>query len=97
MSDINLEEIEKVLDQRVRPSLALHGGNIVISDLVDDVLKVRLTGGCANCMSAQSTVNDLVETEIRNAFPGIKRVKLVSGVSDTLLKEARKILKKRHE
>ena len=41
--------IEEVLDEKVRPQLALHSGNIEIVELQDDVLKVRFLGKCSHC------------------------------------------------
>ena len=39
-----LEQIESVLDQKIRPYLAGHGGNVIVHDFKDHVLRVKLTG-----------------------------------------------------
>lgn len=93
---INREDVEKVLDEKVRPGLALHGGNIAIEKLEAGVLYVRLLGNCAGCLSADTTMTELVETELKAAFPELKEVSLITGVSDELIAQAREILKKRH-
>jgi len=97
MSNITIEQIEKVLDEKVRPDMALHGGNIQIVEFKEDVLHVRLLGHCGGCPSADLTMESLVDTELREAFPEIKKVVLVSGVSDNLIAEARAMIKKRHQ
>lgn len=94
--DIRTEDIEKMLDEKVRPGLALHGGNISVVDYQAGVLKVRLLGNCSGCLAADSTMQELVERETKNAFPEIKEVTLVTGVSDDLIAQAMEILKKRH-
>lgn len=97
MTTISLEQIEKVLDEKVRPDMALHGGNIQVVELKEDVLHVRLLGHCSGCPSADLTMESLVDTELREAFPELKKVVLVSGVSDGLIAEAKAMLKKRHQ
>lgn len=101
MTGIRTEDIEKLLDEKVRPGLALHGGNISIEEYKAGVLYVRLLGNCSGCLSADSTMEELVQNEVRSAFPDIKEVSLVTGVSDELISQARDILKmrrdKRHE
>lgn len=92
-----IEQIERVISDKVRPNIALHGGDIQIVELKEDVLYVRLLGQCSGCPSADLTMENLVDTELRQAFPRLKKVALVSGVSESLLDEARALLKKRHE
>lgn len=97
MTDISLEAIEKVLDEKVRPDLALHGGNIGVEDLRAGVLYVRLLGACSGCLSADMTMETLVAGELKETFPELKEVSLVTGVSDSLIAEAKDFLNKRHE
>ncbi len=72
------EEVEKVLAEEVRPMLAMHGGSVdLIEASADGTVKVRLTGGCAGCPSAQMTLVSVVESAIRSKLPQVKRVELV--------------------
>ena len=50
------KRIEKVIEERVRPQLGEHQGDIEIVELKDDVLKVRFLGKCSNCPSAYMTL-----------------------------------------
>ncbi|MCP1103276.1 Fe-S cluster biogenesis protein NfuA [Aequitasia blattaphilus] len=93
---LNVEEIEEVLDRKVRPELALHNGNIQIERLEGTVLYVRFTGQCSGCPSADLTTEQVVEANLKEAFPSLERVVLEMGVSDELLEEARRLMKKRH-
>ncbi|MBE6016992.1 MAG: NifU family protein [Lachnospiraceae bacterium] len=97
MAEIEIGAVEKVLDEKVRPGLALHGGNIAIESFEAGVLYVRLLGNCAGCLSADSTMSELVESEVKAAFPDIKEVSLVTGVSDDLIAQAKAILRERHK
>ena len=72
------ERIEKVLEEEVRPKLAMHGGNVELIGVTDEgVVKVRLTGGCAGCPAAQMTVVDVVEKTIKSKVPEVKKVEAV--------------------
>ena len=63
MDALTINNIEKVLDERVRPSLAQHGGDIQIEKLEDNMLHVRMHGQCSGCPSADLTWEERVSTE----------------------------------
>ena len=85
-------EIEKVLELKVRPKLADHYGNIELISCTDGIVEVKLYGQCKGCLSAKYTVEDIVEVELKDAIPGIKKVILRNEVSENLLEQARKLL-----
>ena len=87
-----LDKIEQVLDQRVRPSLRLHGGDIQVISFEGGELRFRFLGHCSGCPSATLTTEQLVEEEVRAALPEVKRVVLVQDVSEDLLAQARALL-----
>lgn len=89
---MTLEQIEQVLDEQVRPQLALHGGDIVSVALEDGVYRFRLTGQCAGCPSAYLTTETLIREQLLRALPALSDVALEQGVSDALLDQARAIL-----
>lgn len=90
--DTAITQIESVLDAKVRPSLAAHGGNVIIQSLEHDVLKVRLTGKCSGCPAAHSTNEELISLEVHAAFPSIRDIILVEETNPQLLDMAHKIL-----
>ncbi|MFP3156273.1 NifU family protein [Lachnospiraceae bacterium ZAX-1] len=92
---IHIEDIQKVLDEKVRPELSSHGGDIEVIELQEDTLKVRMKGQCSGCPSASITMEQLVEAKIKEAFSGIKTVAVINGVSDALIEEARAVLQRR--
>lgn len=87
-----LEQIEEILDERVRPQLALHGGNIQSLSCEEGVYRFRLLGQCAGCPSADLTTEELIQEELIQAVPGLKQVVLVQQVSDSLIRQAKAIL-----
>lgn len=72
------EAIEKVLTEEVRPMLSTHGGGVdLVGVTKDGTVKVRLTGGCCGCPSAQATLTEVIENAIKNKVPEVKKVEAV--------------------
>jgi Fe-S cluster biogenesis protein NfuA len=90
-----LESIERVLDEKVRPILREHEGDVRVVSFEDGVLKVKMQGACNNCPSAVFDVERLVAAEVQGAVPEVKDVALAAGVSDELLEMARELMKSR--
>ncbi len=90
--ETTVKQIEAILDEKVRPILKEHGGNVTIQSLEHQILKVRLIGKCSGCPAAHSTNEELITYEIHSAFPTIKDVVLVEEINTELLDMAHKIL-----
>ena len=90
----NLRKIEAVLDEKVRPALRAHGGEIEIDRLEDGVLYVKLLGQCAGCPSADLTNESIVEAELVKALPELVRKAAVGQtVSDELWEQAKRLVR----
>ena len=93
----DLKRIEEVLDEKVRPSLRAHGGEIQVDRLEDGVLYVKLLGQCAGCPSADLTNETLVEAELVKALPEVvQKVAVIQTVSDELWEQAKRLLRDHH-
>ena len=66
--------IQAVLDERINPAVAGHGGHISLIDVKDDKAFIRLEGGCQGCGMADVTLKQGVEVEIKGAVPSISAV-----------------------
>lgn len=72
------ERIEQVLREEVRPFLSMHGGDVELTELIEDMsVKVRLSGACCGCPSAQVTLRYIVENAIKSKVPEFKGVEIV--------------------
>ncbi|MCI9332821.1 MAG: NifU family protein [Oscillibacter sp.] len=90
----DLKQVENVLNEKVRPILQSHGGEIAVERLEDGVLYVKLLGQCAGCPSADLTNETLVEAELTAALPEVvRKVAVVQAVSDELWEQAKKLLR----
>ena len=70
------EIVEKALD-KIRPALRADGGDIELVDVVDGVVKVRLTGACGGCPMSQMTLKMGVEKVLKQQVPEVKSVEAV--------------------
>jgi len=89
------EKIRKVLEEKVNPLLRGHSGAALLSGYENGVAKIRLTGACSSCPSAQFTMEDIVKNAIMESLPEVKDVVLDTSVSEDLLEMAKKILEKK--
>ncbi len=90
------DKIRKALKELVDPVLAEHFGGSTLSRYEDGVAYVRLTGACAQCPSAQDTIENVVRNYVIGACPEVRDVLLDKSVSEDLLDMARKILNREH-
>jgi len=70
------ENVEKAL-QQIRPALQADGGDIELVDVVDGVVKVRLTGACGGCPMSQMTLKMGVEKTLKQQVPEVKSVETI--------------------
>ena len=70
------DKVEKSLN-KIRPALQADGGDVELVDVVDGVVKVRLTGACGGCPMSQMTLKMGVERHLRKEVPEGKSVESV--------------------
>ncbi len=66
--------VREVLDSRINPAVAAHGGHISLIDVQGPRVFLRLEGGCQGCGMANVTLKQGVEAEIKRAAPEIQEV-----------------------
>jgi Fe/S biogenesis protein NfuA len=69
--------VQQILDTRINPSVAMHGGFITLVDVRDEVAYIRMEGGCQGCGLAMLTLKDGVEAQLMTELPELK------GIVDT--------------
>lgn len=67
------EAVENALNI-IRPSLQMDGGDVELIDVIDGIVKVRLTGACGGCPMAEMTLKAGVERVIMDKVPEVKEV-----------------------
>jgi Fe-S cluster biogenesis protein NfuA len=66
--------VREVLDSRINPAVAGHGGHISLIDVRGPRVFLRLEGGCQGCGMADVTLKQGVEAEIKRAVPQIEEI-----------------------
>ena len=67
-------KIQQVLDARVNPSVAMHGGFVSLKEVKDGVAFVILGGGCQGCGMARVTLSQGIDVMIKEEVPEIHEV-----------------------
>lgn len=68
------KRIREVLDNEIRPAVAMDGGDVQFDHYSDGVLYVHMRGACSGCPSATYTLKMGIEKRLQEAIPGLKEV-----------------------
>jgi len=60
-----IQLIQQTINEQVRPALRAHGGDIELIDVDGNKVIVAFRGMCAQCLSAEFTMKDVVEAKLR--------------------------------
>ncbi len=89
------EEISVILRERVSPFLRSHGGDLSLTGISGSVIRISFVGACQSCPSACETVEYVVQKILREELGDENiRVEIDNGISQELLDEAKRILRK---
>ena len=68
------QKIQKLLDERINPGVASHGGWVELLDVKDDTVFLRLGGGCQGCGMVDVTLKQGIAVMIKEELPNIAHV-----------------------
>ncbi len=69
---IKAEVIDAFMDENIRPLLAADGGNVLVQDFQDNVLRIRYQGACGSCSKAESGTLTAIQSILRkNPSPNL--------------------------
>jgi Fe-S cluster biogenesis protein NfuA len=75
---LSKEELEKVIEEQIRPLLRADGGDLLVEKVSNDgSVYVRFTGRCAGCPGSSFTLSSLVERCLVDSLEDVKRVVLL--------------------
>lgn len=72
---VSRERVAAVIE-RVRPMIQADGGDIELVDVIDNKAKVRMSGNCVGCPSAQMTLFMGIEMAIKEEIPEFEQLVL---------------------
>jgi Fe-S cluster biogenesis protein NfuA len=66
--------IRSIIDQEIRPAVAMDGGDIVFAGYRDGRVELYLHGACSGCPSSTATLKLGIEARLREEIPEISEV-----------------------
>lgn len=69
-----VKQIKYVLNNEIRPAVALDGGDIIFNKYEDQVVYIHMKGACAGCPSSTATLKQGIEVRLKEAVPEIREV-----------------------
>jgi Fe-S cluster biogenesis protein NfuA len=70
-------QIKELLETRVRPAVAMDGGDIIFHDFNDGVVYLHMQGSCSGCPSSTATLKAGIENMLRHYIPEVREVRPV--------------------
>jgi Fe/S biogenesis protein NfuA len=68
------QKVQQVIDERIAPSLAGHGGWVELLGVEGEAAMIQFGGGCQGCGMSQVTLKEGIESAILEEVPEIKKV-----------------------
>ena len=70
-----VQQIKHLLDTRVRPAVAMDGGDITFHSFEDGVVTLQMRGACQGCPSSTATLKMGIENMLRHYIPEVREVR----------------------
>ena len=70
-----VSQIIELLDTRVRPAVAMDGGDIVFHGFEDGVVYLQMQGACSGCPSSTATLKNGIESLLKHYVPEVSEVR----------------------
>ncbi len=77
-----VDKIRQVIEERINPAVASHGGHVSLIDVKDNAVYLQLGGGCQGCGMADVTLKQGIEVMIKEAVPEIEEIYDVTDHAD---------------
>ena len=74
-----VKDIQALLDTKIRPAVAMDGGDITFAKYEEGVVYLRMKGSCAGCPSSSATLKSGIENMLKYYIPEVQEVKNING------------------
>jgi Fe-S cluster biogenesis protein NfuA len=72
-----VSQIKELLETRVRPAVAMDGGDITFEDFADGIVYLHMQGSCSGCPSSTATLKAGIENMLRHYIPEVVEVRAI--------------------
>lgn len=69
--------IRELIDTRVRPAVAMDGGDIIFKGFKEGTVYLHMQGACAGCPSSTATLKHGIENLLRHFVPAVEQVEQI--------------------
>ena len=74
-----VKQIKELLDTRVRPAVAMDGGDIIYDSFKDGVVYLHMQGACSGCPSSTATLKMGIENMLKHYIPEVQEVRPIDA------------------
>jgi Fe-S cluster biogenesis protein NfuA len=72
-----VKQIKELIEVKVRPAVAMDGGDIIFHSFVDGVVYLILKGSCSGCPSSTVTLKNGIENMLKHYIPEVESVEQI--------------------
>ena len=72
-----VQQIKELLNTRVRPAVAMDGGDIIFQSYEEGIVYLHMQGACSGCPSSTATLKMGIENMLKHYVPEVKEVRPV--------------------
>lgn len=76
------KQIVEIIETRVRPSVAIDGGDIIYKGFRDGIVYLQLRGACSGCPSSSITLKNGIESMLQHFVPEVIAVEAIDTESE---------------
>lgn len=77
-----VKQIKELIEVKVRPAVAMDGGDIVYQDFKDGIVYLELKGSCSGCPSSTITLKSGIESMLKHYIPEVESVEQINEGGD---------------
>ena len=74
-----VQQIKELLNTRVRPAVAMDGGDIIFQSYKEGIVYLHMQGACSGCPSSTATLKMGIENMLKHYVPEVKEVRPVDA------------------
>lgn len=72
-----VQQIQELIDTRVRPAVAQDGGDIIFHSFENGVVYLKMQGACSGCPSSAATLKSGIENMLKYYVPEVLEVRAI--------------------
>ena len=74
-----VKQIKELLNTRVRPAVAMDGGDIIYNNYEEGIVYLKMQGACSGCPSSTATLKMGIENMLKHYIPEVQEVRSVDA------------------